>query len=115
MVYRFVGKAVRATTPAPSETSTGDPRKPEAAGQERVGRRGRAGGLARVAAVAIAAAVLALALPARPAFAFCRTTTCAVLHPPDSCMRDMDTGCWLEGIPLFWQQQCLSYAVNTAG
>ena len=25
------------------------------------------------------------------------------------------TGCWQQGIPLFWPQQCVSYAVNTAG
>ena len=115
MVYRFVGEVARATTPPPSETSTGDPGEPEPARRESVGRRGRARGLARALAVAIAAAVLALALPARPALAFCRTTTCAVLHPPDSCVRDMDTGCWLQGIPLFWPQQCMSYAVNTSG
>ena len=30
-------------------------------------------------------------------------------------MRDPQTNCWLEGIPLFWQLQCISYAVNTAG
>jgi hypothetical protein len=115
MVYRFVGRAARATMPAPSETSTGDPREPEPARRERLGRGGRARGLVRALAVAMAAAVLALALPVRPALAFCRTTTCAVAHPPDSCVRDMDTGCWLQGIPLFWQQQCISYAVNTSG
>ena len=30
-------------------------------------------------------------------------------------MRDPQTGCWQQGIPLFWPQQCISYAVNTAG
>jgi len=66
-------------------------------------------------ALAGAGALLALVLPARPAFAFCRTTTCAVANPPPSCSRDPQTGCWQEGIPLLWPQQCISYAVNTAG
>jgi hypothetical protein len=61
------------------------------------------------------AAVVALALPARTAFAFCRTTTCAVRNPPPSCTRDLATGCWQEGIPLYWPQQCISYAVSSAG
>jgi hypothetical protein len=65
--------------------------------------------------VAIVTAVVALAPPSRTAFAFCRTTTCAVKNPPASCMRDPQTGCWQEGIPLSWPQQCISYAVNTAG
>lgn len=119
MVYRFVDKAARAATRAPSETSTGSPREPEPARRERqrVGRRGRTGWLARVLAVALAGAgaLLALVLPARPAFAFCRTTTCAVANPPPSCTRDPHTGCWQAGIPLLWPQQCISYAVNTAG
>ena len=66
-------------------------------------------------AFAGAGALLALGLLARPAFAFCRTTTCAVANPPPSCTRDPQTGCWREGIPLLWPQQCISYAVNTAG
>ena len=119
MVYRFVGKAARAATPAPSETSSGSPREPEPGRRERqrVGRRGRTRRLARVLAVALAGAgaLLALVLPARPAFAYCRTTTCAVANPPPSCTRDPQTGCWQEGIPLLWPQQCISYAVNTAG
>jgi len=124
MVYRFVGKAV---TSAPSETtssfastSTDCPGKPEPLRGDRVGLRGRPLGLARAAVARIVTAVfvvlaLALALPARTAFAFCRTTTCAVRDPPASCTRDLQTGCWQEGIPLFWPQQCISYAVNTAG
>jgi len=117
MVYRFVGKAARATTPAPSETSTGSPGEPEPARRERQRVGGRAGRFARVRAVAVAVAAGALLalLPARPAFAFCRTTTCAVANPPPSCTRDPATGCWQEGIPLLWPQQCISYAVNTAG
>jgi hypothetical protein len=54
-----------------------------------------------------------LALPAPTALGFCRTTTCAIKKPPDSCIRD-GNGCWTSGIPLFWPQQCLSYAVNVA-
>jgi MYXO-CTERM domain-containing protein len=66
-------------------------------------------------AVAILVGLAALALPGRTAFAFCRTTTCAVASPPASCTRDVNTGCWQSGIPLQWSQQCISYAVNTAG
>jgi len=66
-------------------------------------------------AIAVVSALLALALPSRPAFAYCRTTTCAVLKPPPSCKRDPETGCWQAGIPIFWPQQCMSYAVNTGG
>ena len=61
------------------------------------------------------ATIGALALPAPAALGFCRTTTCAVKTPPDSCVRDFNTGCWTSGIPLFWPRECLSYAVNVAG
>jgi hypothetical protein len=30
-------------------------------------------------------------------------------------MRDLDTGCWVTGIPLAWTEQCLSFSVNVAG
>ena len=56
-----------------------------------------------------------LALPSSSAFAYCRTTTCAVTVPPRECTRDPNTGCWQAGVPLFWPQQCVSYAVNVAG
>ncbi len=69
----------------------------------------------KVARATMLGALLALALPARPAFAYCRTTTCAVLHPPPSCKRDPQTGCWQQGIPIFWPQQCMSYSVTTGG
>jgi hypothetical protein len=48
----------------------------------------------------------------RPAQAFCRTTTCAVDCPPKECERDPVTGCWAAGIPLVWNQQCVSFSVN---
>jgi hypothetical protein len=57
---------------------------------------------------------LGLALAASPAFAYCRTTTCAVTNPPIDCERDAN-GCWTAGIPLFWTQRCLSFSVNQAG
>jgi hypothetical protein len=69
----------------------------------------------RAPAALAVALVGALALPAPAAMAYCRTTTCAIRNPPSSCTRDFNTGCWTSGIPLFWTQQCLSYAVNVAG
>src|ERR1051325_11443977 len=65
--------------------------------------------------VALVGVVMALwlALPAPAAWAYCRTTTCAVSSPPNSCMRDMVTNCWATGIPLSWPQQCVSFSVNT--
>src|SRR3954465_16050935 len=59
--------------------------------------------------------VLALLLAQPAAWAFCRTTTCAVKKPPASCIRDPDTGCWATGIPLTWTEQCVSFSVNVAG
>ena len=88
MVYRFVGSA------APSETSTERPGKPEPAHRARAGRPGRAAWLARAVAVAVVGVLVALAPSERAAFAFCRTTTCAVQKPPPSCTRDLSTGCW---------------------
>jgi hypothetical protein len=59
-------------------------------------------------------ALIGGALAVSPAFGFCRTTTCAVLKPPPSCVRDAQ-GCLAAGIPLQWPQQCLSFSVNQAG
>ncbi len=111
MVYGFVRAA------APSEPSTERPGKPEPHRRRslRGGNRRRASVPGRAAAFAILVGLAALALPGRTAFAFCRTTTCAVASPPASCTRDISTGCWQAGIPLLWPQQCISYAVNTAG
>ena len=71
-------------------------------------------GLLPLAGAASVACALTLLLTASPASAFCRTTTCAIKSPPAGCVRD-DSGCWTTGIPLFWEQQCVSYAVSTAG
>jgi hypothetical protein len=62
---------------------------------------------------------LALVLPlllvsASPARAYCRFTTCAASVPPPGCFRDA-AGCFAAGIPLVWQEQCLSYSVPEAG
>ncbi|MES1205985.1 MAG: matrixin family metalloprotease [Pseudomonadota bacterium] len=54
-----------------------------------------------------------LAVPGA-ARAFCRTTTCAVTDPPPECARDAD-GCFTAGIPLVWQQQCVSMAIAAGG
>ncbi len=55
-----------------------------------------------------------LAAQPSPARAFCRTTTCARLNPPAECLQDAN-GCWTAGIPLFWEQQCVSIAVDARG
>src|SRR6266700_3810687 len=65
-----------------------------------------------VLAVALLGLAVWLALPASPAWAFCRTTTCAVLKPPQSCQHDPVTKCWATGIPLSWTTQCMSFSVN---
>jgi len=56
----------------------------------------------RLLALALAAAVGTIARPAR---AFCRTTTC------DACPRDAD-GCTIGGIPIAWRQRCVSYSLQ---
>jgi hypothetical protein len=55
-----------------------------------------------------------LALASSQALAFCRTTTCAVTKPPPECQRD-NNGCFVAGIPLAWEQQCLSFSVHATG
>lgn len=46
--------------------------------------------------------------------AACRTTTCSVTQSLPACARDPVTGC-LPGPPLFWEQQCVSYSVDSRG
>jgi hypothetical protein len=60
----------------------------------------------RVAAFALA--VIACAIPARQAFAFCRTTTVPVV----SDFQPSPTKCWTEGLPLFWRNSCVGYNVQ---
>ena len=57
--------------------------------------------------------VFAAAGAARPAAAFCRTTTCDPLLDPGRCGVVM--GCATEGEPLFWPDACVTYAVQRAG
>jgi matrixin len=97
-----------------------------AAARDRLRPAARAGWRAVVAAVIAGLAgfvgfvgfgLLAIgfvALAPGRAMAFCRTTTCAVKRPPASCMRD-DNGCWATGIPLAWNEECVSFSVNVAG
>lgn len=56
----------------------------------------------------------ALSLLARDAAAFCRTTTCDPLRDPAACSRDAG-GCATLGVPLFWPDACVTYAVQRDG
>ncbi len=51
-----------------------------------------------------------LALIPKSAHAFCRTTTVAIptTYAPDQ------KGCWSEGVPLFWRNQCVGYSLQKA-
>jgi hypothetical protein len=60
-------------------------------------------GSASVAAVTL----LGLVAVSAPASAFCRTTTVAV--PADY---DPQQGCWTQGKPLYWLNQCVGYSLN---
>lgn len=68
--------------------------------------------------ILVATAVgLALSIGVTPAFAFCRTTTCASKRPPPECKtvarpRDPVTGCLAAGRPLSWEQRCVSFAIQ---
>jgi hypothetical protein len=57
----------------------------------------------------------ALVALAPPAHAFCRTTTCATVNRPPSCVRDLATQCWTSGAPLFWRGNCAQYSVDQRG
>lgn len=59
-------------------------------------------------------ALMAMTAWAEPAWAFCRTTTCAEKGAPAECVRDAN-GCWAAGIPLVWTQQCVSFSVSGLG
>ena len=52
---------------------------------------------------------------ARPAAAFCKTTTCSVANPPAFCVRDPVTQCHNFGAPLFWEYGCASYSIYGEG
>jgi hypothetical protein len=76
------------------------------------------------AALAALIALGALAL-ARPAAAdYCRTKACDnqpayddtwQTEPDPPCDRDPDTGCLLEGTPLYWPERCISFSVQRDG
>lgn len=58
---------------------------------------------------------LALALfCAADASAYCRTRTCQ-LNSKAVCTRDEATGCYNEGVAVYWANDCLSYAVQRDG
>ncbi|HEY8943278.1 MAG TPA: matrixin family metalloprotease [Polyangiaceae bacterium] len=70
-----------------------------------------------LAAFAVVAAATGVT---RSAPAYCRSTTCAAAEPPASCgagstRRDPVTGCLRRGIPLFWQERCVSFSVHHEG
>lgn len=53
-------------------------------------------------------------LGAADAGAFCRTRTCQ-LSRNVPCSRDEVTGCYTDGLPVFWPDTCLSYAIQRDG
>lgn len=57
--------------------------------------------------------MLGISLLARPAAAYCRTTTCDPLLDEDGCAPVL--GCPTRGEPLFWPDACLTYAVQRLG
>jgi len=59
--------------------------------------------------------VLALALfAAADASAYCRTRSCQ-LNAKAVCTRDEGTGCYSEGVAVYWPSDCLSYAIQRDG
>jgi len=49
------------------------------------------------------------------ASAFCRTHTCQLYEKGVPCARDQQTGCYTNGVPVFWGDTCLSYAIQRDG
>lgn len=58
----------------------------------------------------IAAAIVSAALHARPALAYCRTTTTC-----DECFEDAVESCPTPGHPLYWARSCVSFSVQKDG
>jgi hypothetical protein len=56
---------------------------------------------------------LGVALLARPAYAFCRTTTCDPTLDAEGCAPEL--GCSTRGEALFWPDACVTYAVQLDG
>jgi hypothetical protein len=68
-----------------------------------------------VKALFFSASVLcALGLGARPAAAFCRTTTCDPSDPAQNCQSD-DQGCVTSGSALFWSSSCVTVGIQSSG
>jgi hypothetical protein len=80
--------------------------------------------------------LLVVAMWARAAQGFCRTTTCSLIGcvppeclrddagsdaecasacPPSRCRATDADGCLAKGIPIFWEQRCLSFSVESIG
>jgi hypothetical protein len=51
---------------------------------------------------------------AADASAYCRTRTCQ-LNAKAACTRDEATGCYSEGVAVYWSGDCLSYAIQRDG
>src|SRR5262245_21214443 len=60
------------------------------------------------------ALVFLLSLAPRLAFGFCRTTTCDPMDGEVDCGTDRD-GCATRGEPVFWPDDCVTYAVQQKG
>jgi len=58
----------------------------------------------------LALSIVSLLCTAERADAFCRTTTKAL--PPNY---NPTQGCYVDGLPLFWKNACVSYSINQAG
>src|SRR5215510_7902949 len=51
---------------------------------------------------------------AADASAYCRTRTCQ-LSSTAACTRDAATGCYSEGVAVYWASDCISYAIQRDG
>jgi hypothetical protein len=82
-------------------------REPAALAGFRSARAARRGGLLL--------GLLAFVGAAREAHAYCRSRTCEFPQKGVPCEYDETTGCSTVGEPLFWKNDCLSFAVDRAG
>ena len=56
--------------------------------------------------------LLAGSLPARPAWGYCLTSTCAVATTASEACEEED-GCLVGGVPLYWPRRCISFSVSS--
>jgi hypothetical protein len=63
----------------------------------------------------LAVPLLVVLLAAGDAAAFCRTRTCQLYEKDVPCPRDEVTGCYTNGVPVFWADDCISYAIQRDG